>query len=494
VVPDPEFEPFSVVFRQTAQNGIQKEDTTMIRNHSRKETTASILALFLAAACTLYPAVAYAQGGAQGGKTTTTTYTDVDRGVNVEVTKDQNGNVIKEKESDLQGKPLGETEREFDKNGKCTKETKRDSRGDKEKETETEYNKDGTIKKQVIRRYYPGGKLRSETILTADKDGVLRGTYKSWDKNGKPSAGGSATDKSQSRIAPGSGNSGLRTVAFGTVHGTIKVNLPDDMAAGDTISGTVIMEPAGRSETERAMNAAALNGYVLEAEPGRRQPLGKMFTFAVPAAMAAVPLVLMNGDDSIEILHVPVKPEVAPMPTSFWSPALVQQGAPVQVSGPFDGDFNNTHVAWDGREGTFLAESPRSLIVEASPDMVGPAQLAIDEGDKHVEGSINVASLQMSASQTTLMKGQETVVTAVVEGLNDLPPSAYPLALGITNWDPTVLKDKSGSSTVVQHIDRKAVDDDGTFQTELVYMGLASGSFTLSGSLDLTNALSVPLR
>jgi hypothetical protein len=39
---------------------------------------------------------------------------------------------------------------------------------------------------------------------------------------------------------------GLTTTTFDTLEGTVSVNLPDDVAAGDTVSGTVTTEPKAR--------------------------------------------------------------------------------------------------------------------------------------------------------------------------------------------------------------------------------------------------------
>lgn len=54
---------------------------------------------------------------------------------------------------------------------------------------------------------------------------------------------------------------GLTVVTFITNPGKIRVNLPDDMRAGDTISGTVIAEPNGATKEERGANQAELNKF-----------------------------------------------------------------------------------------------------------------------------------------------------------------------------------------------------------------------------------------
>lgn len=57
---------------------------------------------------------------------------------------------------------------------------------------------------------------------------------------------------------------GTSTTTFETPKGKIKVYLPDDMTAGDMISGTVVSEPSGKNEKEKERNADELQGYVVE--------------------------------------------------------------------------------------------------------------------------------------------------------------------------------------------------------------------------------------
>src|SRR5258705_13296244 len=59
---------------------------------------------------------------------------------------------------------------------------------------------------------------------------------------------------------------GLYITTFTTPQGVITVNLPDDMAAGDTISGTVTAEATGQNDAERAQNLAELKRHVLATE------------------------------------------------------------------------------------------------------------------------------------------------------------------------------------------------------------------------------------
>lgn len=57
---------------------------------------------------------------------------------------------------------------------------------------------------------------------------------------------------------------GLESVSFHTLNGVVEVDLPDDVASSDTLSGTVIAEPQGETEEEITQNQTQLNGYVVE--------------------------------------------------------------------------------------------------------------------------------------------------------------------------------------------------------------------------------------
>jgi hypothetical protein len=57
---------------------------------------------------------------------------------------------------------------------------------------------------------------------------------------------------------------GLTVVTFNVNSGTIAVNLPDDMRAGDTISGTVICEPKGNTKEVREENRLELSRFEIK--------------------------------------------------------------------------------------------------------------------------------------------------------------------------------------------------------------------------------------
>ena len=134
---------------------------------------------------------------------------------------------------------------------------------------------------------------------------------------------------------------GLHTLTFKTPKGTLSVYLPDDASAGDTIRGTVLAEPAGRTAAEQKVNLDELNGYVLELGGQEIQAGEPWFTHIVPTALGgAVEKVRLTSARRAEMgsTQIPIR-SLAPSaaePGILHAPEMVQAGRPAQFTGSFD--------------------------------------------------------------------------------------------------------------------------------------------------------------
>ncbi len=225
---------------------------------------------------------------------------------------------------------------------------------------------------------------------------------------------------------------GLHTVTFETLQGRIRVNLPDDMAAGDSVSGSVIGEPGGETETERRQNADHLNGYVVEINKTKTPVFRKVLKWTIPAALigreTAVPAILRDNEGKeVATVMVPIQPTpppieqpTTPVPGDYHLPRIGQAGKSIQISGPFDSDFKTTRVRVRGEQLQLLAQSPRKAIVDSPLDVVGPTEIEIREGDVVANGPNNNLRLSLKAGQTSLTGGERTTLTAEMSGLEEL--------------------------------------------------------------------------
>jgi hypothetical protein len=295
---------------------------------------------------------------------------------------------------------------------------------------------------------------------------------------------------------------GLHTATFDTPHGKIKVHLPDDLSAGDTISGTVIAEPAGKTEEERIKNQDELNGYVVEIGKKKTPVLEKVLQWAVPAAVAASAFIILRDNRGKELARTqcpiqqppasvppgrpaePIPPggrppfTPPPQPADYQLPTLGQAGRPVEIQGPFNGDFGNTKVEIGGTEAQPLAESPRKLIAQSPTQVTGPTTIKLKEGDVTAEGSIRNIAVGLSARETKLRPGQQTTLTVEVQGLEK--PESLPLPeLKLRNMTPGVVRMEGGDVQTIS-IRREDVSPEGTFTFTRTLTGIRPGSFVIT--------------
>jgi hypothetical protein len=114
-----------------------------------------------------------------------------------------------------------------------------------------------------------GGGKASVTVAWDGSDPEVKEwwwTKQNGDRLGKVKTGNPSTASAPVTSSLTTGD-GLRIVTFDTLQGRVIVNLPDDMRAGDTISGTVVAEPKGQTPEERAKNMSILSGCVIEVQP-----------------------------------------------------------------------------------------------------------------------------------------------------------------------------------------------------------------------------------
>lgn len=265
---------------------------------------------------------------------------------------------------------------------------------------------------------------------------------------------------------------GLKTATFDTPNGKISVNLPDDMSASDTISGTVVAEAAGNTPEEKAKNEDEISGYVVEIakaeeppKPEEKKPKKKApcanpkapeFTCLIPPACAAISLILRSptGKKVCEtpMTCLPEPPKPACGKGECVMPTIGSCGRPVQLKGPCDGNFANSCVKIGDQVAKPLAESPRQQIVRSPKTVVGPTTIERREGTEVTRAKFTNVRVKLAAAKVGLQKGETTTITVQVEGLEG---ATGPVNLRIENRAPDVV-DLSGGNTQVVKIDRRS--------------------------------------
>ncbi len=286
---------------------------------------------------------------------------------------------------------------------------------------------------------------------------------------------------------------GLYVTTFTTPQGLIKVNLPDDMAAGDTLSGSIYPEPTGQNEKERGQNLAELNGYVIELA-GQKTAVGdKKFTRNIPRKLTTEikTIELLYRGKSVAKTTISITAIAPPSPTEFTLPTGGQQGRFIRIKGPHNGVFATQDYARIG--GTTLpplAESPRSLVLHNTSEATGPTNFEANENGVAIQCPFRNISVNLSAPKLTLIRGETTTLHVVVTGLGGL---AGDQSLDLENTSPSVIKMGGGDKQRFS-IRPAEVQSNGTYSTDRTLTGIRAGGFGVTATVRWTDVCKQPAQ
>jgi hypothetical protein len=274
---------------------------------------------------------------------------------------------------------------------------------------------------------------------------------------------------------------GMQTTTFYTAKGDVKVQIPDDAAKGDVISGTVVLEPAGSNGVQRKDNGDQLNGYVIEVDKQTFSPSDKYLRWLIPRDLTGdgVPFILRDKTGAaISQVLVPIHPAPAASPKPFRFPLISSVGSPIVIRGPFHGDANGTQVSVGGTAAPILAESPRKVICQNPVPNAGPQEIKIQEGGVTKTGTTNSLDIQLSAPKTNLKRGESTKVHVAVTGLSNIHGA---VRLEIHNRSATVISLTGGNEqTVMIH---PADVRDGSYSTDRSITAIRGGNFHIDADV-----------
>jgi hypothetical protein len=276
---------------------------------------------------------------------------------------------------------------------------------------------------------------------------------------------------------------GIYFVRFETPIGSVVVNLPDDLTAGDTLSGSFGVVPKGKTAEIQQRSLQALQGYSVEVA-GQGAPIAQGWgSWILPAGVTSVPVALRDGNgDLVLTTDIPVlaQPPVPftlsagsrPLGASpdFQLPRIGDSGSPNEIHGPFDGNFQNTAVDLGGSSVPLLGESPRKLMFFVPSGFVGPTTLGLTTVNTTVQSPFS--SLKLTLSYKSLLKiGETTPVLIQLAGMEGLD---VPTELFLEDLNPEIVSLDGGSQQWIV-IPPTDVKPDGTYGLDRPATGVQLG-------------------
>lgn len=291
---------------------------------------------------------------------------------------------------------------------------------------------------------------------------------------------------------------GLKTIELNLPAGVIKIYLPDDIRPGDMISGSVKLEPAGNTDRQRQKALDDLLQRELKIgdpnDPNQvAQSLLKRYqsdprAVAIQLEARSLPFissVTVTNKGKVEF-SIPlelqnVKPGNTSPPSSCTWPTHAMTGSPLRISGPFDGNAENTRCRVGSQQAIILAESPGNCFIQMPGNSKELQEMQVNENNaQSCSGNIQGVDMQVSAGRLSLNKGEGTYVDVSITGLQQLQDNA---TLTVMNNSASVVA-MSPSNHVITVLYPDSVAG-GTYQQRYNIRSLMTGNFSVTVDLDL---------
>ncbi len=325
--------------------------------------------------------------------------------------------------------------------------------------------------------------------------------------------------------------SGVVTVALETKKGQVKLTLPADIRAGDTISGTVNEYDArgnvAKPDTQHRVSDT-LEGAVIDINGQQHRLRGRILTFAVPAIVGATLPVILRDRSGRELARSQIQvnqrvPAVAPSqpdgerPNSqapdnspstplgeFHPPRIGQIGRELSIPGKFDGNASTTSVSLGNQPAELLVEWPRGAVVRVPENaQPGPTMLTVEEVFNapgrtmpqvaREKFKFNTVSVDLKADKVNLMRGEGTTLHVTLSGLDDYEEQ---FTLKLDNLTPQVVRftgkgnnqQRQGAQPKCQfEVLRKTINPaearNGVITLNEQLTGIQAGAFTIHAKL-----------
>lgn len=218
---------------------------------------------------------------------------------------------------------------------------------------------------------------------------------------------------------------GVYTVELKSKAGLVKIFIPDDISAGDTVSAAVTLSPGGVTDEAMNSNLGILSGYIIETSFFKVSASQKSIKISVPRNSAGTKMKFTLRDASMKAIDSASVPiglsssarvdDERPTPYDYQCPLIGQAGRTVEIKGPFDGDFATTDFKIGNKKANVIAESPRKLVFESPSDVIGSVEVVLVERDVVVRRPFTCLQV--------LKIGEQDAVP-VVSGSRTLPPES----------------------------------------------------------------------
>ena len=291
-----------------------------------------------------------------------------------------------------------------------------------------------------------------------------------------------------------SNSPGLQVIKIKTIQGTVTVNLPERIHAGDVISGSVIAEANVQIDSKLSKKKQRENAQVLEQFSAQTinifgqiiTPKDQFFSINIPLDVnpeIANCFVKNHNNQALacSFLNITKDPRVIPKNQTLSLPTYFRSGYYEKVNGLFDGNAQNTSVFINESPLYIVAESPECMIISIPENIHGTSELQIFEKNWGFDESIQIIDLMMEVGKTDLKKGESTNMQITILGVDNL---SLPLQVNLENLSPLQIEMTGG---IIQTLEiTNDMTSNGMFQNSYTITALQPGGYSILGEVAST--------
>ncbi|WP_353777245.1 hypothetical protein [Winogradskyella sp. 3972H.M.0a.05] len=267
----------------------------------------------------------------------------------------------------------------------------------------------------------------------------------------------------------------LSVTTINTNEGNVQVLLPK-ISHGQTISGTVMLEPNGKNDKKTNKNLEKLKQLTLSIGKVSIPLNDTSFTFS--ASSPELSIALKNEGKTVASGNISIASDPANC-SSICFPNYVTASSYSSVNGTvFDGNACSDCVTLSGNPVAVIAESENMLIVRIPEGLQGRQMLSITEDQNTYEQDLNVLQLSLSVGQLNLLRGQQTDLSITVFGFEGLDES-IPLELTNNSQNNISLQDGNAQEILIVPSENPS----GVFQSVQTIRAIDNGSFSISANI-----------
>ena len=272
--------------------------------------------------------------------------------------------------------------------------------------------------------------------------------------------------------------SGITTEEVPVNDGRFTVTRTVYFPRGQTVSGTVVVEPESEKTGKQKKQLENLGNYVLKIA-GQTIPTGGIFKVALPdEEVVSFEIFFPGGELAREIemkLYEPI------IPLKLKMPEVIRQNYQEKITGDFSGDISEATVLLGEKPAKVIAGNESELFFRTENIEPGKQQLTLDYGDVTATDSVNLVDYSLEAGKLHLNRGETTFIDVRIEGMERIQES---LVLEVKNQSEAAISLEGGNRQSIV-INPDEVAESGVWKRRFDIQSIARGSFSVFTDLQI---------